>query len=40
MSRRAVSERNNNQPPWPGIRPDYETPVAAFDTDGEMRIMR
>lgn len=35
-------DRNNNQPPMPGIYPDYEAPVVAVLSDGsrEMRNMR
>ncbi len=39
---RAFSDRNNNQPPQPGIYPDYEAPVVVVGEDGqrEMRNMR
>jgi putative SOS response-associated peptidase YedK len=38
---RAMSDRNNNQPPQPGIYPDYEAPVVISTPDGrEMRNMR
>lgn len=39
---RALIDRNNNQPPQPGIYPDYEAPVIIVGEDGqrEMRNMR
>ena len=39
---RAMSDRNNNQPPMPGIYPDYAAPVIVSLDDGtrEMRDMR
>src|SRR6202012_2588085 len=39
---RAFRDRNNNQPPQPGIYPDYEAPVIVAGADGEreMRNMR
>lgn len=39
---RAMSDRNNNQPPMSGIFPDYAGPVVARGEDGqrEMRDMR
>jgi putative SOS response-associated peptidase YedK len=39
---RALSDRNNNQPPMSGIYPDYAAPVVARAADGtrEMRDMR
>lgn len=39
---RAMFDRNNNQPPMPGIYPDYEAPVVIVGEDGqrELRNMR
>lgn len=39
---RAMSDRNNNQPPQPGIYPDYPAPVIVQGADGvrEMRDLR
>jgi putative SOS response-associated peptidase YedK len=39
---RAMTDRNNNQPPQPGIYPDGEAPVVVVGADGhrEMRNMR
>src|SRR4051812_9732633 len=39
---RALSDRNNNQPPMSGVYPDYAAPVIARTPDGgrEMRDMR
>ncbi|HYG27395.1 MAG TPA: SOS response-associated peptidase family protein, partial [Caulobacteraceae bacterium] len=39
---RAMTDRNNNQPPMPGIFPDYSAPVVVKTDDGarEMRDMR
>ncbi len=39
---RAMSDRNNNQPPQPGIYPDYLAPVVVQGADGsrEMRDLR
>jgi len=39
---RALSDRNNNQPPMSGVYPDYAAPVVARAADGtrEMRDMR
>jgi putative SOS response-associated peptidase YedK len=39
---RALTDRNNNQPPQPGIYPDHEAPVVVVGEDGqrEMRNMR
>jgi putative SOS response-associated peptidase YedK len=39
---RAMSDRNNNQPPMPGVSPDYPAPVVVTTEDGsrEMRNMR
>ena len=39
---RAFRDRNNNQPPTPGIYPDYAAPVVVIGEDGqrEMRDMR
>ena len=39
---RAMTDRNNNQPPQPGIYPDYEAPVVVVGADGqrEMRNLR
>jgi len=39
---RAMTDRNNNQPPLPGVYPDYLAPVVTRDEDGnrEMRDMR
>jgi putative SOS response-associated peptidase YedK len=39
---RAMTDRNNNQPPLPGVYPDYLAPVIARGADGarEMRDMR
>ena len=39
---RAMSDRNNNQPPMPGVYPDYPAPVIVVGEDGErtMRDMR
>lgn len=39
---RAMTDRNNNQPPQPGIYPDYPAPVVVVGEDGnrEMRDMR
>src|SRR4051812_28354155 len=39
---RALSDRNNNQPPMAGVYPDYAAPVVVRTDDGsrEMRDMR
>ena len=39
---RAMRDRNNNQPPMPGVYPDYPAPVVVVGEDGqrEMRDMR
>ncbi len=39
---RAMNDRNNNQPPMPGVYPDYAAPVIVNADDGarEMRDMR
>lgn len=39
---RAMNDRNNNQPPMPGVWPDYAAPVIVRDETGarEMRDMR
>ena len=39
---RAMTDRNNNQPPMPGVYPDYPAPVIVTTEDGsrEMRNMR
>jgi putative SOS response-associated peptidase YedK len=39
---RAMRDRNNNQPPMPGVYPDYPAPVVGVGEDGqrEMRDMR
>jgi putative SOS response-associated peptidase YedK len=39
---RAMTDRNNNQPPQPGIYPDYPAPVVVIAEDGqrEMRDLR
>ena len=39
---RAMTDRNNNQPPMPGVYPDYSAPVIVKAADGsrEMRNMR
>src|SRR5262249_25691261 len=39
---RALRDRNNNQPPSPGIWPDYPAPVILKDSEGnrEMRDLR
>jgi putative SOS response-associated peptidase YedK len=39
---RAMTDRNNNQPPTPGVFPDYTAPVICAGEDGqrEMRDMR
>jgi hypothetical protein len=39
---RAMTDRNNNQPPMPGVYPDYPAPVIVTTADGsrEMRNLR
>jgi putative SOS response-associated peptidase YedK len=39
---RALSDRNNNQPPMPGVYPDYPAPIILKGADGarEMRDVR
>jgi len=39
---RAMTDRNDNQPPMPGVYPDYPAPVIVANADGsrEMRNMR
>jgi putative SOS response-associated peptidase YedK len=36
---RAMSDLNNNQPPMPGIYPDYAAPIITHGEDGQ-RVMR
>lgn len=35
---RAMRDRNNNQPPQPGVYPDYSAPVVVVGEDGEREI--
>ena len=32
---KAMEDRNNNQPPQPGIFPDYSAPIVAVAEDGQ-----